>query len=68
MEDDRGMIVAVEEVVFIQNLGGRQRLRFIRADNSICVVVVAEVVFSRARSLLVMEIECSRVVFLVGGR
>ena len=56
MEDDRGMIVAVEEVVFIQNLGGRQMLRFIRADKSICVVVVAQVVFSRARSLLVMEI------------
>lgn len=68
MEDDRGMIVAVEEVVFIQNLGGRQMLRFMRADKSICVVVVAEVVFSGARSLLVMEIECSRVVFLVGGR
>ena len=58
MEDDRGVIVAVEEVVFIQNLGARYMLRFMRADKSIYMVMVAGVLFFGALSLLFMEIEC----------
>ena len=31
MEDDRGMAMEFESMVCIQNLGGRQMLRFMRA-------------------------------------
>ena len=40
MEDDRGMAMEFESMISIQNLGGRQMLRFMRAGISVCVVVV----------------------------
>ena len=70
IEDDRGMVMEVERVVRIQNLGGRLVLIFIRAGISVCVVegVVVEVVFFRERSLSVTEVECLGVRFgLVRG-
>ena len=48
MEDDRGMPMESESMVCIQNLGGRQILRFMKAG--LCggvVVVVVGVVFFR---------------------
>lgn len=39
MVDDRGMVIEVESVVCIRNVG-RQMLRFIRAGILVCVVVV----------------------------
>ena len=32
MEDDRGMAMELERMVYIQNLGGKQMLRFMRAS------------------------------------
>ena len=39
MVDDRGMVIEVESVVCIRNVG-RQMLRFIRAGILVCVVLV----------------------------
>ena len=70
MEDDKGMGMEDECVVCIQNLSEMLVFIFIRADISVCVVVVmvAEVVFLGEHSLLVIRIECFGVSFrLVGG-
>ena len=50
MEGDRGMAMEFESMVFIQNLGGRQMLRFMRSG--LCGGgVVGGVVFFRECSL-----------------
>lgn len=70
MENDRGMVTEVEYVVFIRNLGGRLVLIFIMAGILVCVVgvVLQGVVFCREHSLLVTEVDCLEVDFvLVGG-
>ena len=70
MEDDRGMVMEVQCVVCIQNLGERPVLILIIVGISICmvVVVVVVVVFFKERSLSVMVMECLGVGFwLVGG-
>ena len=70
MENDRGMVMVDECVVYIRNLGGRLVLIFTRAGILVCVVgvVVVGVVFFRERSLSVTEVECLGVgVGLVGG-
>lgn len=39
MEDDRGIAMELQSMVCIQDLCGRQKLRFMRAVISVCVVV-----------------------------
>ena len=60
VEDDIGMVMEVECVVCIRNLGGRLVLIFIMAGVLVCVVgeVLEGVVFCREHSLLVMEVQC----------
>ena len=68
MEEDRYMVMEVEDMISLQNLCRRQVLIFIRADIAVFIVVVGMlVVFSS--SFLVMEVECLRVGFwlLVAG-
>ena len=70
MEYGIGMVMEVECVVCIRNLGGRLVLIFIMAGILVCVVgvVLEGVVFCREHSLLVMEVQCLGVGFvLVGG-
>ena len=62
MEEDRCMVVELEDVVSLQNLGRRQVLLFIRAGTAVCIVVVRLVVVFSS-SFLVMEVECLRVGF-----
>lgn len=63
MEDDRGMVIEVEGMVFVRNLGMRQILKFMRAGISVCVVVVVVRGVFGEYSLSVMEAECSGVGF-----
>ena len=43
MENGRGMALEFERMGCIQNLGGKEMLKFIRAGISICVVTVSVV-------------------------
>ena len=43
MENDRGMALEFERMVCIQNLGGKEMLRFIGAGILVCVVMVSVV-------------------------
>ena len=43
MENDRGMALEFERMICIQNLGGKEMLRFIRAGILVCVVMVSVV-------------------------
>ena len=67
MEDDRGMVIEVEGMVFVRNLGMRQILKFMRAGISVCVVVVVVRGVFGEYSLSVMEVECSGVGFQLVG-
>ena len=64
MEDGRGMVIEVESMVWLRNLGGRQMFRFTMADIFFCVVVrIMGVVFFGEGSLLMMDLECSGLSF-----
>ena len=64
------MVIEVEGMVFVQNLGGRQMLRLVKEGILVCVVMVvvaAGVVFFGKCFLLEIEVEYSGVGFISGS-
>ena len=64
------MVIEVESMVFVQNLGGRQMLRLVKEGILVCVmmvVVAAGVVFFGKCFLLEIEVEYSGVGFISGS-